>query len=105
MFSGEQASIENYFEDFSKGSEEWKEMKIMVLGHGCIGKTSLINVIQHMAASGVVEADLSSYVYFHSPVYDLCSFILKLATEGTVGAVTNLAKFSDDSITVSILYV
>ena len=27
------------------GSEEWREMKIMVLGHGRIGKTTLVHAI------------------------------------------------------------
>ncbi len=41
-------AIEEFFKNYIEGSTTWREMRIMILGHGRIGKTSLINVIQHL---------------------------------------------------------
>ena len=42
----ERDKIEQYFRDFSQGTAEWREMKLVVLGHGRIGKTTLVHAIQ-----------------------------------------------------------
>ena len=46
--------IENYFNDFKQKKTVMREMKLMVLGHGRIGKSTLVDAIQ----------EETSYSYF-----------------------------------------
>jgi len=43
---GSSEGIDNYFKDYRDGREPWREMKVMVLGNGRIGKTTLVETIQ-----------------------------------------------------------
>ena len=49
--TGTEEAVENFFKDYLAGSEEWREMKIMVLGHGRIGKTTLVHAVQALKDS------------------------------------------------------
>ncbi len=41
--------IESYMKQLMIGSEEWKSAKIVVLGHGGVGKTTFINAFGAIA--------------------------------------------------------
>lgn len=40
--------VENYFKDFLKGSSAWRILRILVFGHGRIGKTTLVTALEHI---------------------------------------------------------
>lgn len=42
-------TVEGFYKDFLEGgSVEWREMKIMVFGHGRIGKTHLVTSLANI---------------------------------------------------------
>ncbi len=55
--------IEKLLQELIKGREEWREMKLMILGHGRIGKSSLVNVMQHLSTQREMgECDMEPLV-------------------------------------------
>ena len=82
--------LQSYLRDLLEGTEEWREMKLLVLGHGRIGKTTLIQAIQKLTKSSGVVAVLKKVVtQDKSPILS------------TVGVDTQRGNFSRDFITVS----
>lgn len=43
--------IRNFLLELNRGFEEWRAMKLVVLGHGDIGKTTLIHTIKNLLVS------------------------------------------------------
>lgn len=38
--------MKKFLEELGKGHEEWRAMKLVIMGHGRIGKTTLLHVIK-----------------------------------------------------------
>lgn len=41
----DESDIETYFQDLADGGEAWRAMKVLILGNGRIGKTTLVKAI------------------------------------------------------------
>lgn len=48
MLENDTVKIENYFKDFLQGAVEWRVLKILLFGNGCIGKTTLLTALEHI---------------------------------------------------------
>lgn len=76
-------SVEAYYKDFLEGGAvEWREMKILVLGHGRIGKTHLVTAIENIQTNEV-------------PIIHNLIFCRKLSQSDNI---INHKKKHDDSI-------
>ncbi len=50
----EQSDVATYMDEFSKGSEERAKVKLIVLGNGQIGKTTLVSCLKHYNKSNIL---------------------------------------------------
>jgi polynucleotide 5'-kinase involved in rRNA processing len=46
--------IRGFIEDLVKNSEEWRAMKLVVLGNGQIGKTTMLKVLKEIVTESTV---------------------------------------------------
>lgn len=55
--------MENFFFELQQGFEDWRAMKLVVIGHGKIGKTTLLHAIKKILKQDTSGKVVSNYKF------------------------------------------
>jgi hypothetical protein len=56
--------VEQFIIDIHEQGEEWNTLKLVVLGHGEVGKTTLLHAIRRHFNSWVARVSFLFYIFF-----------------------------------------
>lgn len=85
--------MREFLQELRLGSEEWRALKLVILGHGNIGKTTLLHAIQQLLRLPNLKISFTSWIFPPSCTLAFSRNLVKFkALSGSINRFSSLRK-------------
>jgi hypothetical protein len=92
--------MRKFLQELQRDYEEWRAMKLIVLGNGRIGKTTLLHTIRHFLNQPLNETVWLFLYFFYLTLYIPFLFLSKLLTPSSSRKLQTLVALLELSVAI-----